>query len=60
MKACRKCHLIVEHGSECPNCKSTDLTDKFSGQINIFNPEKSEIGKKIGAKVPGKYAVRVR
>jgi DNA-directed RNA polymerase subunit E" len=60
MKACRKCHLIIEQGSECPGCKSTDLTDKYSGLIIIFDPEKSEISKRIEAKVPGKYAVRVK
>jgi DNA-directed RNA polymerase subunit E" len=47
-------------GNICPNCKSTNLSDDWSGLIVIINPEKSEIGKKIDAKSSGKYAIRVR
>lgn len=58
-KACRNCHFI-SMGNICPNCKSSNLSDDWSGLIVVINPEKSEIGKKIDAKSPGKYAIRVR
>jgi DNA-directed RNA polymerase subunit E" len=47
-------------GNICPSCKSSNLSEDWSGLILIVDLEKSEIGKKIGAKSPGKYAIRVR
>jgi len=58
-KACRNCHLMSK-GPICPNCKSTGLSDDWVGLVIIIEPTKSEIGKKIGATGPGKYAIRVR
>ncbi len=59
-KASRNCRLIILEGNKCTNCGSTDLTEKWSSYIVVFDPEKSELAKKIGAKVPGKYAVRIK
>ncbi len=59
-KACKNCHLIITEGHVCPGCNSGELTDKWSSYIIVFDPENSEIAKKIGAKAPGKYAVRVK
>jgi len=58
-KACRNCHLIFE-GNICPNCKSTDLSDDFSGIVVILDPENSAIAKIMGIKKKGRYAVRIR
>ncbi|MEM3030510.1 MAG: transcription elongation factor subunit Spt4 [Candidatus Micrarchaeia archaeon] len=58
-KACKNCRLIVAEGAKCPNCGG-ELTDKWSSYIMVFDPAKSELAKKIGAKVPGKYAVRIK
>ncbi|MCX8194504.1 MAG: DNA-directed RNA polymerase subunit E'' [Candidatus Micrarchaeota archaeon] len=55
-----QCRLIVNEASECPNCHSQNLTEKFIGQLVVLDPEKSEIGKKIDAKVPGKYAIKLQ
>ena len=60
MKACKNCKLIINEGGTCPNCQGTDLTEKFNSQIQVFDPEKSELAQKIGAKAPGKYAVRIK
>jgi DNA-directed RNA polymerase subunit E" len=60
MKACKSCHLIVEEGDKCPLCQSADLSEKFSGTVLVIDPEKSEIGKKLGAKAPGRYAIKIR
>ena len=59
-KACRNCRLIVSEGNKCPSCSGGDLTEKWSSYIVVFDPEKSELAKKIGAKVQGKYAVRIK
>jgi len=58
-KACKNCRFI-SNGSVCPNCKSTNLSDDWTGLVIIIDPEKSEIAKKMGIKSPGRYAVRVR
>jgi DNA-directed RNA polymerase subunit E" len=58
-KACRNCHLVTEANS-CPDCKSTDLSDDFSGIVVIIDPEHSSIAKVMGIKKRGRYAVRIR
>ncbi|MBS7655427.1 DNA-directed RNA polymerase, subunit E'' [Candidatus Bathyarchaeota archaeon] len=58
-KACRSCKLISS-GPICPNCKSSNLSEDWSGIIIIINPELSEIAKKLNIKTPGRYAIRVR
>jgi DNA-directed RNA polymerase subunit E" len=60
MKACINCRLILEQEEECPLCHSKNLTEKFSGQIVIIDPEKSEIAKKLNIKVPGRYAIKIQ
>ena len=52
--------MIVSEGSQCPSCKSTELTEKFSGQLIVMDPEKSEIGKRLEVKAPGRYAIKIR
>ena len=59
-RACKKCHYIVSEGTTCPVCGGGELTEKWNSYLVIFDPSKSELAKKIDAKVPGKYAVRVR
>ncbi|MEM2963630.1 MAG: transcription elongation factor subunit Spt4 [Candidatus Anstonellales archaeon] len=59
-KACKNCRTLFITGSTCPLCNSSDITDKYSSQIIFFDIEKSQIAKKFGATVPGRYAVRVR
>ncbi|RLG18961.1 hypothetical protein DRN67_03685 [Candidatus Micrarchaeota archaeon] len=59
-KACRICNLIISEGNVCPNCNKSDLSDRWDSYILVFDPEKSELAKKIEAKTPGKYAVRIR
>jgi DNA-directed RNA polymerase subunit E" len=58
-KACRNCRLISE-GNVCPDCKSTDLSDDFSGIVVIVDPENSAIAKIMGITKKGRYAVRIR
>ncbi|RLI44447.1 DNA-directed RNA polymerase subunit E'' [Candidatus Bathyarchaeota archaeon] len=58
-KACRECHLI-SYGNICPNCKSSGLSDDFSGLIIIFDVEGSAIARVMKVKEKGRYALRVR
>ncbi len=58
-RACRDCRLISE-GTSCPNCKSRNVSDDFSGFVVIFDPEGSSIAKAMGISKKGKYAIRVR
>ncbi len=44
----------------CPNCNSTDLSEDYSGMVLIFDPEKSEIAKRLNVTRKGQYALRVR
>lgn len=58
-KVCKSCKLFVE-GDECPICKGKQFSNNWQGRIFILDPEKSEIGKKIGITVKGEYAIKVR
>ncbi len=57
--ACRKCKFINTDSNVCKNCGSTDLTREWYGYVIILDPEKSEIAKKLGIKIPGKFALKV-
>lgn len=58
-KACRECHLL-SHGNVCPKCKESILSDDFAGLLIIFDPDNSEIARRMNAKEKGRYALRVR
>lgn len=58
-KACRRCHYITEE-KVCPICKSTDLSEDFSGVVFIFDPESSAIAKAMRIEKRGRYAIKVR
>ncbi|MBS7615178.1 DNA-directed RNA polymerase, subunit E'' [Candidatus Bathyarchaeota archaeon] len=58
-RACRNCHQISDT-NVCPECKSMDLSDDFSGIVVIVDPEHSMIAKIMGINKKGRYAVRIR
>lgn len=58
-KACKNCKFI-SNGPICPNCKSTNLSDDWSGLVVIMDPSASEVAKRMGIKAAGRYALRVR
>jgi len=58
-KACLSCHFLTT-GNVCPNCKSTNLSTDWTGIVIVLDPERSEVGKRIGARMRGRYAVKVR
>lgn len=58
-KACKHCRYITTE-SVCPICKSEELSNRFSGVLIVFNPEKSDIAKKLDIKIKGEYALIVQ
>ncbi len=58
-KVCKKCKLFVD-GPQCPICNGKQFSTNWQGRINILNPEKSDIAKKIEIKVKGEYAIKVK
>jgi DNA-directed RNA polymerase subunit E" len=58
-KACKNCRFI-SNGPVCPNCKSTSLSDDWSGLVVIMDPASSEVAKRMAITAPGRYALRVR
>lgn len=56
-RACKVCKRLTDE-KECPVCKSKELTNNWKGVVVIYDPE-SEIAKKTGHAVPGKYALQV-
>ncbi len=58
-KACKDCRFI-SNGPVCPNCKSTNLSDDWSGLVVIMDPASSEVAKRMGITAAGRYALRVR
>jgi DNA-directed RNA polymerase subunit E" len=59
LRACRNCHLIITTNI-CPECKSTSVSDDWTGVVVIIDPDKSQIAKTLEIKKPGRYALRVR
>jgi len=58
-KACSTCHFITR-ANVCPRCRSTSLSDDFSGLVIVFDPERSAIAKAMNIKEKGRYALKVR
>lgn len=58
-KACRRCHYLTDENI-CPNCKSTDLSEDFSGLVIVFDPKNSIIAKSMKIETKGRYAIKVR
>jgi DNA-directed RNA polymerase subunit E" len=58
-KACTVCHAMTKE-NVCPKCKSTTLSEDFSGLVIMFDPESSAIAKAMNIKEKGRYALKVR
>jgi len=58
-KACTNCNFITKE-NVCPKCKSSSLSDDFSGLVIIFDAENSLIAKTMKIKEKGVYALKVR
>jgi DNA-directed RNA polymerase subunit E" len=58
-KACANCHFLTRE-NVCPKCKSTSLSDDYSGLVVVFDPEGSAIAKAMNIKEKGRFALKVR
>ncbi|MBI5158716.1 hypothetical protein HY992_01210 [Candidatus Micrarchaeota archaeon] len=58
-KACKNCRFITEE-STCKNCGGTELTEKWNSYVLVFDAKNSELAKKLDAKMPGKYAIKIK
>lgn len=58
-EACRRCKLFVG-GDVCPSCGTSSFTTSWQGRLYIVDVAKSMIAEKIGVKVKGEYAIKVR
>ena len=58
MRACKSCHRIMEEET-CSACR-VSTSQYWSGFLCVIDPEKSEIAKRMGIKLPGQYAMKVR
>jgi DNA-directed RNA polymerase subunit E" len=56
---CKNCKMFYE-GNTCPGCKSSQKATTWKGRINVLNPNKSDIAKKMGIEVKGEYAIKIR
>ncbi len=57
-KACKHSKLLINDIKECP--ADDTLANSWQGRINVLDPEKSEIAKKVGHDKAGEYAIKVR
>jgi DNA-directed RNA polymerase subunit E" len=58
-RACTNCHFITKE-NVCPKCRSTNLSEDYSGIVIMFDPENSAIAKAMDMKEKGRYALKVR
>ncbi len=58
-RACRNCKLLVRD-QMCPECKTSFLSDDYGGLLIVFDPEGSQIARKLDIKKKGRYALKVR
>jgi DNA-directed RNA polymerase subunit E" len=58
-KACPSCHFLTKEGV-CPKCRSSGLSDDYSGLVIVFDPADSIIAKAMNIKEKGRYALKVR
>ncbi|MEM4605616.1 MAG: transcription elongation factor subunit Spt4 [Candidatus Pacearchaeota archaeon] len=58
-KACLNCKRIYTE-QKCPNCGETQFTNVFKGEVEIFEPEKSIVAKKLNINSKGKFAIKIK
>jgi DNA-directed RNA polymerase subunit E" len=58
-KACKHCKALIESGSTCPQCGSTEISEHFKGKVSIINPEQSELAKNLKIHKKGVFAIKL-
>jgi DNA-directed RNA polymerase subunit E" len=57
--ACKRCKMLAE-GNTCPICKSDSMTSSWQGRLFISDVNRSMVAEKVGIKIKGEYAIKVR
>ncbi|HPR41834.1 MAG TPA: transcription elongation factor subunit Spt4 [Candidatus Methanofastidiosa archaeon] len=57
--ACKECRRVLTT-KECYFCKKESGESDWGGLLIVIDPERSNISKETGYKVPGKYALKIR
>ncbi|MGB2581792.1 MAG: transcription elongation factor subunit Spt4 [Thermoplasmata archaeon] len=57
-RACKSCNSMTEE-DKCPLCGG-DTSKEWQGYVVILDHTKSEIARRLGINVNGKFALRVR
>ncbi|MDQ1372103.1 MAG: DNA-directed polymerase subunit [Candidatus Thermoplasmatota archaeon] len=57
-RACKRCNSMTEE-EKCPLCGG-DTSKEWQGYVIILDHTKSEIARRMGISVNGKFALRVR
>jgi len=58
-KVCKRCKLFVE-GQTCPICSGSSFSNNWQGRLYVKDVNQSIIAEKIGLKVKGEYAIKVK
>ena len=59
LRACRVCKTITRE-SVCPSCKSTDLSEDYTGLLIVLDAANSQLAKKLKVEKEGRYALKIR
>ncbi|MCL5788407.1 MAG: DNA-directed RNA polymerase, subunit E'' [Candidatus Marsarchaeota archaeon] len=60
LKACRECkYLNPSSASTCESCGSSKFADLWEGLVVIYDVDGSAAAVSVGAKKPGKYALKL-
>ncbi len=60
--ACGECHQILDDSdgpAQCSRCPSAPVSTDWQGYTIILDCDRSEVAKRLGITVPGKYALKV-
>ncbi len=58
--ACGECNAILDdEQDQCHHCPTSPISRDWQGLVIVFNPEMSEVGKRMGVTRPGSYALKV-
>ena len=52
--------MALDQSRNCPLCGGAEFSERFNSIVQIFDASKSEIAAKLGAKAPGRYAIKIR
>ncbi len=58
LKACKKCRYLTTE-KKCPICGG-ETTKEWQGYLVVIDYKRSEIARKMGITINGKYALKVR